>query len=116
MANARPSTLQGAGVPSLGNRPVSYTSPDATGELTLGERIIVGATPLVTVGALIGLGYPPYAALTRWRICVSTQHTTVTCHRLIDWSILTSLFPFPLLLAYSAIILIMSRPQSERLT
>lgn len=38
-------------------------------QLTLGERILIGATPIVTVGSLIGLGYPPYAALLRWRIC-----------------------------------------------
>ena len=36
--------------------------------LTLSERILVAATPVVTLVGLVGLGYPPYAALTRYRI------------------------------------------------
>lgn len=51
-------------------------------QLTLGERILIGATPIVTVGSLIGLGYPPYAALLRWRICkypFDTLDNTVMC-------------------------------------
>lgn len=38
-------------------------------QLSLGERILIGATPIITVGALVGLGYPPYSALLRWRVC-----------------------------------------------
>lgn len=37
-------------------------------ELTLTERILVTATPVVTLVGLVGLGYPPYAALTRYRV------------------------------------------------
>lgn len=38
-------------------------------QLSIGERVLIGATPVLTVGSLIGLGYPPYSALLRWRIC-----------------------------------------------
>merc|ERR1711939_1176487 len=42
-----------------------YVDPS---ELTRTERFLVAATPIVTLGSIIGLGYPPYAALTRWRV------------------------------------------------
>ena len=37
--------------------------------MTTTERVLMAATPVVTLVGLVGLGYPPYAALTRWRIC-----------------------------------------------
>lgn len=60
------STVTGA---SAGGAPL-YVDPS---ELTRTERILVAATPIVTLGSIIGLGYPPYAALTRWRI----QHNPI---------------------------------------
>lgn len=53
---------------SAGGIPPSQMQPQVE-QLSLGERLLIGATPIVTVGSLIGLGYPPYSALLRWRIC-----------------------------------------------
>lgn len=46
-----------------------------TADLTIGERLVVVATPVVTLVGLVGLGYPPYAALTRWRVCHQPKDT-----------------------------------------
>lgn len=37
--------------------------------MSTGERLLVAAIPLVT----LGLGYPPYSALMRWRICETVE-------------------------------------------
>lgn len=37
-------------------------------DLSPAKRLVVAASPILTVAALVGLGYPPVAALTRWRV------------------------------------------------
>lgn len=50
-------------IPQAGNAAAADLPP-----MTAGERLVVAATPIVTLGALVGLGYPPFAALTRYRV------------------------------------------------
>jgi hypothetical protein len=68
--------------PAISNRPMASVPDVQVEQLSLGERILVGATPLVTVGSLIGLGYPPYAALLRWRIC---EYSSLQSYVLLYW-------------------------------
>lgn len=51
-----------------GNINLGPTATPASVGMSYGERLLVAATPIVTLGALVGLGYPPYAALTRYRV------------------------------------------------
>ena len=55
--------------------------------LTVGERILVAATPVVTLVGLVGLGYPPYAALTRYRVAHSPKNSQKS---LSYWQVLKS--------------------------
>ena len=68
-----------------GGIPPSQLQPQVE-QLSLGERVLIGATPIVTVGSLIGLGYPPYSALLRWRICEHMVYSHCIVLRL-TWSL-----------------------------
>jgi len=55
--------------------------------MTAGERLVVAATPIVTLGALVGLGYPPFAALTRYRVAHNPKDSP---KKLSYWQVLKS--------------------------